>query len=176
MNISMDLLKALSIKRRVFVSYHHGADQSYYDNFSVLFSDIYDLVKDNSLDRIIDSYDTDYVMRRIRENYISGTSCTIILCGQETFKRKYVDWEIKASLDKGHAVIGVSLPNIFIDFKGARVIPDRLHDNLISGYIEMIDWNELVTNPHLLKASIEKVNIKSKWLINNSRELKKING
>lgn len=111
--MSNGLFGSLNIptKRQIFVSYHHGSDQWYYDEFSRIFSDTYDVVKDNSLDRAIDSDDSDYVMRRIRENYITGTSCTIILCGAETSQRKYVDWEIKATLDKYHGLIGINLPS-----------------------------------------------------------------
>jgi len=49
-------------------------------------------------------------MRGIRENFITGTSCTIVLCGAQTHLRKYVHWEIKATLDKEHGLIGVNLP------------------------------------------------------------------
>lgn len=98
------------IKRKVFVSYHHSGDQAYYDAFSKAFCDTYDVITDNSLEREVDSENVDYVMRRIRENYISGSSCTIVLVGKDTWGRKYVDWEIKATLEKEHGLIGVRLP------------------------------------------------------------------
>ena len=56
--------------------------------------------------RFIDSDDTEYVMRRIRENYNSGASGTFVLCGSDTPERKYVDWEIKATLDDRHGPVG----------------------------------------------------------------------
>ena len=87
-------------KRRVFVSYHHDSDQWYYNEFSGFFAEEYEAIQDNSLDRLIDSYNTDYVIRRIRENHITGTSCTIVLCGPQTRWRKYVDWEIKQASTK----------------------------------------------------------------------------
>ena len=59
-------------KRKIFVSFHHGGDQNYYNEFSCVFSDKYDVIQDNSLARAIDSDDSEYVMRRIRENHISG--------------------------------------------------------------------------------------------------------
>src|SRR5690349_7530115 len=98
------------IKRKVFVSYHHGGDQAYYEAFSKAFCDTYDVITDNSLERELDSENVDYVMRRIRENYISGSSCTIVLVGKDTWGRKYVDWEINATLEKEHGLIGVLLP------------------------------------------------------------------
>src|SRR5688572_7832580 len=98
-----------SVKRKIFVSYHHRGDQAYYDAFSKIFCDTYELVTDNSLERAVDSDSVDYVMRRIRETCITGSSCTIVLVGPQTWGRKYVDWEIMATLDKCHGLIGVQL-------------------------------------------------------------------
>jgi hypothetical protein len=102
------------IKRKVFISYHHGGDQAYYDAFSRAFSDRYDVITDNSLARGVESDVVEYVMRRIRENYITGSSCTIVLVGLDTWGRKYVDWEIDATLQKAHGLIGIQLPTILI--------------------------------------------------------------
>ena len=104
-------------KRRIFVSYHHGNDRAYYDEFSRFFSSAYDVIQDNSVDRNIDSTNTDYVIRNIRENYITGTSCAIVLCGAQTPWRKFVDWESKATLDKNHGLIGINLPSNPIHLK-----------------------------------------------------------
>lgn len=49
------------------------------------FHDVYEAVTDNSLDRRVDSDDIDYVMRRIREYYIAGTSCSIVFVGNESW-------------------------------------------------------------------------------------------
>jgi Thoeris protein ThsB, TIR-like domain len=93
-------------KPGVFVSYHHRLDQPFYDEFSRIFCDTYDVVQDNSPERAKDSDDVEYIMRSLRENHISGTSCTIVLCGAETRWRKFVDWEIDATLDKQHCLDG----------------------------------------------------------------------
>jgi len=85
-------------KRKIFISYHHGGDQAYYDAFSRVFGGIYDVIYDNSLERKVDSEDTTYVMRRIREHYVTGSSCTVVLVGRDTWGRKYVDWEILRDL------------------------------------------------------------------------------
>jgi hypothetical protein len=45
------------VKHKIFVSYHHGGDQAYYDAFSKAFHDTYDVIFDNSLERKIDSDD-----------------------------------------------------------------------------------------------------------------------
>src|SRR5438094_9939269 len=119
------------IKRKVFVSYHHGGDQHYYDEFAKYFSDTYDVISDTSLARMIDSDDVDYVIRQIREKYITGSSCNIVLCGLQTRFRKFVDWEINATLDRNHGLIGVKLPTLPV-VNNTCPKPDRLKDNIDS--------------------------------------------
>ena len=167
------LLYPTQIKRKVFVSYHHGYDQWFYNEFSRVFSNIYDVICDNSLDRVIDSDDPEYVLRRIREKYITGSSCTIVLCGAETPNRKYVDWEIKATLDKQHGLIGVKLPTSIISQQGKVIIPDRLYDNIQTGYAFCVDWEALTAQ--YLKQCIELANSKPASLINNSRPMMRRN-
>jgi MTH538 TIR-like domain (DUF1863) len=65
---------------------------------------------------IIDSDDTDYVMRRIREVYLKGSTVTLVMLGRCTWARRYVDWEIQASLrqDRGivpNGLLGIKLPS-----------------------------------------------------------------
>lgn len=164
-----------NVRRKIFVSYHHDRDQAYYNEFSRLFHDNYEAITDNSLDRLIDSDNSDYVMRRIRERYITGTSCTIVLCGAETPFRKYVDWEISATLEKGHGLIGIKLPTISI-VNNSAIVPDRLHDNIDSGYAIWSSWDNLALNPGSLSALIEQANSKSALLLTNTRSRRLRNG
>src|SRR2546422_11089305 len=128
------------IKRKIFNSYHHGGDQQYYDAFTRAFADTYEIIFDNSLERRIDSDNINYVIQRIRDNYVTGSSCTIVLCGAETPWRKYVDWEIKATLDMKHGLVGVNLPSNRQNANGRYTVPDRLHDTIQSGYAVWTDW------------------------------------
>lgn len=170
------LLAGLGIsKRKIFVSYHHDVDRAYYDKFSRFFSKTYDVIQDNSVDRNIDSTNTDYVIRNIRENYITGTSCTIVLCGAQTPWRKFVDWEIKATLDKSHGLIGVNLPTN-PNQQGKYIVPSRLHDNIVSGYALWIQWSDLNAGPQYLASKIEEANARSSALIDNSSALRSRNG
>ena len=134
-----DLLGVLP-RRRVFVSYHHGGDRQYYDAFSRLMADTYEVVQDTSVERQVDSDDVEYVLRTIRENYVTGSSCTVVLCGAGTPWRKFVDWEIKATLDKEHGLIGVNLPTNPANANGTFTVPDRLYDNIDSGYAVWSTW------------------------------------
>src|SRR5262245_17780076 len=112
----------------IFVSYHHGGDQAYYDTFLRTFSELYNVVCDNSVDRVIDSENVAYVRRRLADNFITGSSCTIVLVGAQTWSRKYVDWEIDVTLNKGHGLIGAFLPSAPLLEDGTVSVPDRLYD------------------------------------------------
>jgi len=159
----------LQVKRSVFISYHHGGDQTYYDAFTKAFDTTYDVIFDNSLERKIDSDNVNYVIQRIRDTYIKGSSCTVVLCGAETPWRKYVDWEIKATLDKEHGLIGVNLPNSWKNANGNVTVPDRLHDNIQSGYAVWTDWATFTANAEKVKFFIEQAVAKSSELIRNRR-------
>ncbi|WP_275386956.1 TIR domain-containing protein [Xenorhabdus bovienii] len=154
----------------MFVSYHHGGDQYYYNEFSRQFHDQYEAVTDNSLDRRIDSENIDYVMRRIRENYITGTSCTIVLVGNESWGRKYIDWEIKTTLDKQHGLIGVQLPKLKSNLYGRVKVPDRLSDNIDSEYAVWVTWANFTSSLSSCRSYIEQANSRSKSLIKNTRD------
>src|SRR5262245_32055382 len=95
--------------RRVFVSYHH-ADQAWKNALVQEFSRRLGIFTDGSLDDRVDSNQPDYVHRQIREEYITGSSVTIVLCGAQTWKRRYIDWEIHSTLFKRHALLGIVLP------------------------------------------------------------------
>ena len=130
------------VKPKVFVSYHHK-DQAYIDAFVKNFTGNYEVFTDCSLDEAIESNDLHYVNRTIREEYITGTSITIVVCGQDTWRRKCVDWEIYSTLYKDHALLGVVLPHVQpVQQNGQliRFIPDRLHANIMSGYAHWIEW------------------------------------
>lgn len=169
-------LRGQPAKRSIFVSYHHGGDRSYYDAFSRLFADTYQAVEDNSVEREIESDDSEYVIRKIREEFITGSSCTVVLCGADTPNRKFVDWEIKATLDKEHGLIGVNLPSNPRQVDGNVIVPNRLFDNIQSAYAVWTNWNSLSQNPATLANLVEQANGKSKSLIRNGRELRTRNG
>jgi hypothetical protein len=110
-------------------------------------------------------------MQCLRDDNISGTSCTIVLCGEFTYGRKYVDWEIKGTLDKQHGLIGVQLPSLPVSPQGKVRVPPRLNENIDSGYADWIHWSVLLSGPDNLKAYIAVARQRSKTLIVNRREL-----
>lgn len=78
---------------------------------------------DKSLNQAIDSYDEDYIMRKIREDYLSDSTVTIFLIGQYSAEncaftnQVYIKRELQASLYNGkgntrNGVLGIVLPNM----------------------------------------------------------------
>jgi len=139
-------------KPKIFVSYHHAGDQDYYDLFTQLFANGYDIITDTSIDRKIGSDDVDYQQQVIREQHITGSSITVVLCGAETWKRRWVDWEIHMTLSKEHALLGIALPTALTNRSGQIIVPDRLCDNIATGYAHFIQWTE---DPKVLAAAID---------------------
>lgn len=156
------------VKRKVFVSYHHGRDQHYYDAFSATFDNGYEVLSDRSLERARNSDDPEYILRYIRERHLTGSSTIIVLCGVETPLRKYVDWEIHAALSQGTAMLGVKLPPLQV-VNGGCFKPARLQDNIDSQYAKWVHWESIINNPSNLIHHIELANASPKTLINNTR-------
>ena len=125
------------IRRRCFISYHH-VDQDEVDDFIEYFDHDNDVFIARGLGQsmaqeIVDSTDTDYVMRRIRELYIRNSTVTIVLLGKCTWARRYVDWEIQASLrapQNGlpNGLLGIKLPS----FASDTPFPERFNKNLLT--------------------------------------------
>ena len=121
----------MPVKHRCFVSYHK-VNSTAVKNFVEEFSDVFTAktvgVKDE--DDFINSEDTEYVMRRIREEYLSNTTVTIVLIGKCTKARKYVDWEIASSLRNDPVNARSGLFGINMKSVGSKwLAPPRLEDN-----------------------------------------------
>lgn len=84
---------------------------------------------DKSLDRIIDSYNGDYIMQTIRENYLSDSTVTLFLIGVNSSEQEGRDYlgreknyflqkELQASLFNGkgntrNGIVGLVLPSMY---------------------------------------------------------------
>jgi len=77
---------------------------------------------DKSLDDAIDSEDEDYIMRKIREDYLSDSTVTVHLIGafssenRGTYEQRYIKRELQASIYNGegntrNGILGVVLPS-----------------------------------------------------------------
>jgi len=122
------------VKRKVFISYHHANEEeaeNFIDEWTVknkVFTPLALGVNDD--DDFIESDDTDYVISQIRKKYLYTTSVTIVLIGSCTHSRRYVDWEIKASLRQEQFSLPNGLIGIVLSTQGGRAhLPPRFQDN-----------------------------------------------
>ena len=125
-------------RHKVFISYYHEDDQEWKERLVRIMGD---KIVDRSVnigDIVGNNPPTEDTLRRIRENYISDATVTVVLIGPRTWQRKYVDWEINAALrDTDHnprcGLVGILLPthhNYGKEIYCRHLIPPRLADNL----------------------------------------------
>lgn len=145
-------------RHKVFISYYHKDDQFYRDRFETLFGHLFINKSVENGDIGSDASD-EYIKRLIQEEYISDASVVIVLCGPNTWRRKHVDWEISAGLNKkvgGYSgLIGIHLPShpdYGSDKYKSENIQLRLADNLKSKFAKIFDWTE---NENIIKLRIQ---------------------
>jgi hypothetical protein len=132
-------------RRKCFVCHshiHQTENDAFLDSFGEVF--IAKALGVNDADDFIDSDDTSYVMQRIRELYVEDSTVTIVLIGSCIHSRRYVDWEIKASLQQGednlpNGLLGITLPST----NGSAYLPERFR----------LNWNEEAHKSYALYGS-----------------------
>lgn len=78
----------------------------------------------------IDSTNPDYVMGVIRRRFLADSTVTMLLMGTCTHSRRYVDWELKASLRQGDEFLPNGLLAVTLPGRPARLaLPERFRDN-----------------------------------------------
>ncbi len=163
------------VKRKVFISYYHKDDQHYRNEFERIFGHLFISKSVNPGDINTDSSD-EYIKRLIQQDYLNDCSVLIVLIGPKTLCRKHVDWETSAALNTkvggNSGVFGILLPTHPDANKGNYQyanIPERLADNVKSGYAKIYEWPQSDANlVHMIETAFsEKTTLKDK--IDNSR-------
>ena len=128
--------------RRIFVSFaYEDADQARGFNLLPWNRNVdFDFVE-RHLITPADSENPDYIKSRIRDE-MNGTSATVVLIGNHTADSEWVDFEIRESVAKGNAVIGIRL-------KGAENAP--VPPALLEAGTKILDWE-----PHTFSDEIER--------------------
>jgi len=133
-------------KHNCFVSYHHEREQQYVKKLRKLISQM--RVADYSLKDDIGHLTDDTIYKKVRGK-MRSCSVTVVLIGERTGHRKWIDWEIWASLRsythpydpyksfKPNGLLGIFLP------ADSHSIPDRLKDNIETGYAISMKWGNL---------------------------------
>jgi len=112
-------------KKRIFISFVYDDDKNYF-NLLHAWSANEDLDLEfysESVREEFDSEDADYIKRQIREK-IQRASITLCLCSENTRKSRWVNWEIRESIEHGNNLIAVKtwgdvkyIPGAFKDQK-----------------------------------------------------------
>jgi hypothetical protein len=176
-------LKSADPKRRkCFLSYHSAdADEveEFIDGFGHVFIPRVIGVSDEDG---IDSEDPDYVFDRIRDKYLADSTVTIVLVGQCTWARRYVDWEIYSSLRRDsknrlNGLLAITLPSVASD--SSRKPPARVSDNLPTDTKDAYArWNKYPRTDDALRRAIEdaySARTSRDDLIDNTRARRKSN-
>ena len=102
-------------KHKVFISFHHE-DQTYKNQFvQMMGKDLVDKsVEDGDIDD--DRLLTETIRQKIRDDFITEATVTVVLIGPCTWQRKHVDWEIGSSLrdtkkNSRCGLLGILLPD-----------------------------------------------------------------
>lgn len=132
--------------RNCFLSYHHEYDQKYVRALRKATEGM--KVADYSLKNDISQYTDEQIYKAIR-NKMRACSVTIILIGERTGHRKWIDWELWASLRgyknskdprrsfKPKGLLAIYLPT------ESHSVPKRLKANIDSGYAVSMRWKNI---------------------------------
>lgn len=167
-------------RHKVFISYHHNGnehvwnhkDSDYRDRFERMCSRDFDIMISKAVQDgdIPSDSSPDNTHRIIRDEYLRDSTVTIVLIGNDTWRRKHVDWEISSSLrntqyNPRSGMIGILLPtfiskewhlgnlknnhyevnNLPYYSVDKNTIPERLAMNLDNGFAKLYNWTE---NPY----------------------------
>lgn len=134
-------------RHKVFISYYHQDDQQYknhlinmkeFDSQAWQSQSIFDdySVHENEIDDT--GLTSEQIRCIIRDEYIKDATVLILLCGQNTRKRKHIDWEIHAAMYDSEknpqmGILVVNLPSI-----SQSMISNSDREETIMG--ENINW------------------------------------
>jgi len=147
------------MRHKVFVSYHHANDEYYRNRFEDICTRGTDIMVSKSvkIGDINEYLPADTIRQKIRDEYLRDSTVTVVLIGEETWKRKHIDWEISATIrdtkyNSRGGLIGILLPSYrdssyFSDYD-KYTIPPRLSDNIDCGFAKIYKWNE---NPYQIQ-------------------------
>src|ERR1700737_2851598 len=165
-------------RHKCFVSYHVGDEDegaTFLEDYATVF--IPTVVGITEDDDFVDSEDTEYIMDRIRQEYLADSTVTIVMLGQCTWARRFVDWGVYSSLRRyedyppsGRSAI--TLPSMA---SGTKRLPDRVNDNVDSGYAR---WKKYPDSADDLRGFIQTAfdaRTEKSDLIDNSRDRKRHN-
>ena len=140
-----------SSRHKVFVSYHHANDQVYRNHFEKLFANIHDIMVSSSVQigEIDPNIQTETIRQKIRDEYLSDSTVTVVLIGAQTWQRKHVDWEIGSSIretknSSRSGLLGIILPSYPRNDQtkyDPYTIQPRLYNNIQCDFAKIYNWS-----------------------------------
>ena len=169
-----------TVRHKCFISYHQ-ADENEVANFINDFDDVFiaKVLGVSDADDFIDSTDTDYVMRRIRELYLTDSTVTIVMIGECTWARRYVDWEAASSLrndskNKRSGLMAITLKSVATS--ASKKLPPRVSDNVKGDHTGYSRWWKYPKSSDGLRSMIDTaLSVRDTVTPSNSRDLYKNN-
>lgn len=136
---------------KTFLSYHHANEQDLKNGIIESFAGASFIDKSVSDGDISTNVSEDYIMRKIREDYLGDSTVTVVLIGTETASRPFVNSEIQASLwgENPGGLIGVIRDEIYSSVFSSGVCSDTSCNCGIG--IRTIDWGYEHYLPWLIK-------------------------
>lgn len=122
-----------TVRHKCFISYH-SADSVDVLAFVNTFEDVFipRAIGLDDDDPLIDSENSDYIVNAIRDRYLRDSTVTMVVVGQCTWSRRFVDAEIYSSLRAGtinriNGLMAIELRSV----AGHGVLPARVSDNYV---------------------------------------------
>lgn len=134
---------------------------------------------DKSLNEEINSWDDDYILRKIREDYIADSTVTIFLIGHYSaenlgrHEQRFIKRELQASLfnssnNSRNGILGVVLPNMYeVIYQGPRECQCHQQVNVVSiddsTTIREFSYNYFIPNNKCHYTEDERYCVLVKW-------------
>lgn len=154
----------ITTEKNVFIS-HHGKDDEHISNFKNLLNNNGYVLKNSSIDSTKPNQATnpEYIKGLLRDR-IKWASVTLVLIGQNTYDREWVNWEVEEANRQGKRIVGV-----FIQGATDADVPEALdkYGNALVGWNseKIIDAIEGKNNDF---KKTDGTPWESKWNINRS--------
>lgn len=172
-------------RRKCFISYHHD-DEDEVQRFIQTFDHDENVLISRGIGAsmagdIINSNSNDYIMRRVREDYLRDSTVTIVMVGRNTWGRKFVDWEVATSLRNTasynrNGLLAITLPSMA--GSAGRQLPARVNDN-VKGDDGYARWWTYPSTTSALARCIDlayQYRTTRSHLVDNTRALRSQNG
>lgn len=174
-------LKSLT-RHKTFISYHHD-DEAEVASFIDMFDHDHDVLISRGIGAsmagdVINSTNADYIKSRIRELYLRDSTVTLVMVGAQTWGRRFVDWEIAASLrntstSSRNGLVAITLPSM-ANVTG-RTPPERVRDNVVNDDEGYARWMTYPSSAGSLASMIDDAYTRRSTrshMVDNSRALR----